>query len=150
MSKLEDIKKFVAYKKVALAGVSRNGEKFGNVLYKELRKKGYEVYPVNPHTEILDGEKCYRSLAELPKDTEGILINLPPASSVELLKEANEVGLKSVWLQQGASSEETREYCANNQFHYVDKACILMYAEPVESIHKFHRWVLKLFRRYPD
>ncbi len=50
---------------LAIVGVSRKKSKFGNVIYKELKKKGVNVFGVNPNMENIDGDKCYNNLYEL-------------------------------------------------------------------------------------
>ena len=42
---------FLAEKRVAVTGVSRNARQHGsNVVYQRLRERGYEVFAVNPNT----------------------------------------------------------------------------------------------------
>ena len=53
----KDIEKFLEPKKLAIAGVSRNPKKFGHQVYEELKKKGFEVYPVNPQTSEIGRRK---------------------------------------------------------------------------------------------
>src|ERR1035438_4353633 len=50
---LEDITKFLACKRVALVGVSRNPHHFSRALMGEFLAKGYDAVPINPNcTEI--------------------------------------------------------------------------------------------------
>jgi predicted CoA-binding protein len=65
------------------------------------------------------------------------------------VKEAREKGIKSVWFQQGSSSKEAVKFCVENDMSVVDGECILMFTEPVESIHKIHRWIWKIFGKLP-
>jgi predicted CoA-binding protein len=51
----------------AVVGANENPEKYGNMIYRKLRAKGYEVYPVNPNYETVEGDKCYKDLSSLPK-----------------------------------------------------------------------------------
>jgi len=44
----------------AVVGASDNPEKYGNLIYKKLKSRGYRVYPVNPNYETIDGDKCYK------------------------------------------------------------------------------------------
>ncbi|PHJ12594.1 CoA-binding protein, partial [Fervidobacterium sp. SC_NGM5_G05] len=37
------------FKKIAIIGATTNPNKFGNIVLKDLRKKGFEVYPVSPN-----------------------------------------------------------------------------------------------------
>jgi len=140
---------FLIQKKLAVIGISRNKKKFGNVIYKELKSKGYDVYPVNPNTAIIEGDKCYPDLKSLPDEVTGAVVVVPPAQSEKVIKSAYEKGIKNIWLQQGAHSDKAVEICEEKGMNYVKGECILMFAEPVTSIHKFHRWIWKLIGKYP-
>jgi predicted CoA-binding protein len=52
------IQDFVSGKRIALAGASRSGKKFGNIAGKELKTRGYQVYLVHPEAREIDGEPC--------------------------------------------------------------------------------------------
>jgi predicted CoA-binding protein len=62
---------FLAQRTLAVVGVSRKAEKFGNMVYRELKAKGYRVFAVNPRTESVAGERCYPSLSALPEPVGG-------------------------------------------------------------------------------
>jgi hypothetical protein len=44
----ELIKEFMAQKRFAVVVATDNPQKYGNQIVKNLQKRGYEVYPVNP------------------------------------------------------------------------------------------------------
>ena len=77
MSSKALIDAFLAEPALAVVGVSRSGKGFGNAAARELRRKGYRVYPVNPQADLVDGERCYRSLAGLPERVGAVLIVVP-------------------------------------------------------------------------
>ena len=60
------------------------------------------------------------------------------------------LGVKNIWMQQGSESENAIEFCNKNEINVIHGECILMFAEPVKSIHSFHRWVNKLIGKYPN
>jgi len=51
------IENFVQGKRLAVVGLSRSGKKFGNMAYKELKERGYTLYPVHPQAQEIDGER---------------------------------------------------------------------------------------------
>ncbi|OIO56851.1 MAG: hypothetical protein COX57_08475 [Alphaproteobacteria bacterium CG_4_10_14_0_2_um_filter_63_37] len=61
----ETIAHILAHKRLALVGVSRRGDKFGNTVLKELKAKGYELFVVHPHAESIEGRHCYPTLADV-------------------------------------------------------------------------------------
>ncbi len=148
MTTMEAAESITSLKRLGVAGVSRNSRKFGNTIYREMREKGYDVYPINPHVDEIEGDACYRDIASLP-EVEGIIISTPADQSLKILGEAREKGIKNVWLQQGAHSKEAVKFCEENDMNYVAGECIFMFMEPVESVHKFHRWIWKLIGKYP-
>jgi uncharacterized protein len=145
----KDIEKFLEPKKLAIAGVSRDPKKFGHQVYDELKKRGYEVYPVNPQTSELAGEKCYRSVSELPAGVDRLLIVTPKNETDTILREAVKKGITRVWVQQMSETKDTVKIAAENQVDLIFKKCIFMFADPVTSIHKFHRTLLQWFGRLP-
>lgn len=59
----EAAQEFLAQKRIAVAGVSRQGDTAANAIYKKLRDSGYEVFPVNPNAAEVEGDRCYATLA---------------------------------------------------------------------------------------
>lgn len=150
MSTKQAIDSFMSQKHIAVAGVSRNSKKFGNVIYKALDEKGYNLYPLNPNIETYGGKRCYASLSDLPSEVTAIVINTKPQVTRELLKEAETRGISKIWLQQGSADKETIEMAQRSSDHIITKQCIMMFAEPVKGIHGFHRWLKKSFGNLPQ
>lgn len=142
------IQDFVKSKRLAVAGVSRSGKKFGNMIYTELKQRGYQVYAVHPEAAEIGGDKCYPNFSALPGGIDGVVICVSPRQSEKVLREAVQAGIKKVWLQQGAQSPEALAAAKELGVSTVDGKCLLMYAEPVSSFHKFHRFFAKLFGQY--
>lgn len=141
MVKREMVEKFLSYPDIAVVGVSRSGKKFGNSAVKELRKKGYNVFAVNPYADEIEGEKCYSSLNQLPRNIEAAVVVVPPEQSTNVIKEAKSAGINNIWLQQGAESKEAINYCNENGINVVYGQCVLMFAEPSEFFHRAHKLV---------
>jgi predicted CoA-binding protein len=135
---------FIQQKKLALVGASRDGKSFGNMAAKELRERGYTLLLVHPLAKEIDGQACYPDLKAVRGQVEGVVVCVPPAQAEGVLRQASEVGLPRVWLQQGAQTPELVELGQQLGLSLVSGKCILMYAEPVRSIHKFHRGFMKL------
>jgi uncharacterized protein len=144
------INKFLSTKNLAIAGVSRNSKKFGNSSYKYLKSKGFNLFPVNPNAESIGGDKCYKSLDEIPEKIESLLIVLPPEKSNEVVKLACSLNIENIWLQQGAESEEAIKFCEDKGINIIYNQCILMFTEPAAFPHKVHRWINKVARKIPS
>ena len=139
------IEQFVSSKRIAVVGMSRSGKKFGNMAAKELKAKGYEIYPVHPDAVEIDGFTCSPNLQSLTGKIDGVWISIPPKNVSPVLEEAAQIGLKNIWLQQGAWSAEVQQTIDQLQLPVVSKKCIMMYAPPVKSVHKFHRTIVGIF-----
>ena len=139
------IESFIAVKRIAVVGFSRSGKKFGNAAGRELVARGYEIFPVHPDATEIDGITCYPSLKSLEDKAEALLICIPPAGVPAVLEEAADAGIRKIWIQQGAWSQEVQTAADRLGLKPVSKKCILMYAPPVTSIHKFHRALKSIF-----
>lgn len=148
-SSMSSVNEFVAQKTLAVVGVSRSGKKFGNSIYKELKKRGYTVYPVNSNAGEFEGEKFYADLNSLPVKPGGVVLSIKPDQTLGMTKEAAAAGIKNIWMQQGSESGQAIEYCAENGINEIHNHCILMFAGQVDSIHKFHRTIWKIFGKLP-
>lgn len=141
---------FVAQRTLALVGVSRHGKKFGNMALRALKAKGYRVFPVHPQADQIEGEPCYSSLSALPEPVEGVLIVVPPEETEKVVRDAAAAGIRRVWMQQGAESQAAIRFCEEHGISVVQRECILMFAQPVVSFHRFHRWVWKALGKLPQ
>lgn len=143
------IEDFLSSKRLAVVGVSRSGKKFGNSAMKELRSKGFMVYPVNSKADKIDGEKCYHSLNVLPEKVDGAVIVVPPDEAGKVVRDAAAAGIHKVWFQLGSQSKDSIRFCEENGMSAVHGECILMFTEPVNGFHKFHKTVKKVFGGLP-
>ncbi len=149
MTTQQEVKDFLAQGRLAVVGVSRNPKKFGSYAYRELKVRGYRLFPVNRNIESLEGERCYSNLASLPEPVEGVLIVVPPAETEQVVREAAEAGIHRVWMQQGSESPAAIQFCQTHGIQVVSGECILMFAEPVRSFHSAHRWFWRLLGKMP-
>jgi uncharacterized protein len=138
------IQDFISSKRIALFGVSRSGKKFGNIAYKELQSRGYQVYIVHPEAKEIEGAACYPNLAALEGKVDRVVVSVPPEKGKQVLQEVAQAGLKDVWIQQQGDSLELLDLGRDLGLNLISGKCILMYAEPVRSWHGFHRMFVKL------
>jgi uncharacterized protein len=149
MTKLSAVNGFLSQKTLAIVGVSSLGKKFSNYVYNELKSKSYRVFPVNPKTESISGEKCFPNLKSLPEKIGGVLVITKPTETEKIVREAHSLGIKHIWIQQGAQSDEAIRFCNENGMDVVHGECILMFAEPTAFFHRAHHWVWRVFGKLP-
>lgn len=142
------VEDFISQNKLAVVGVSRSGKKFGNMAYRELKQNGYQLFPIHPEAETLEGDQAYPDLKSLPETVGGLLIVVPPARTEQVVQEAAKVGIKRVWMQQGSESYEAIRFCEENDIAEVHGECIMMFAGK-SFFHKPHRWVWGVLGKLP-
>ena len=111
---------------VAVVGATDDPSKYGYVIYRDLKRKGFTVFPVNPNRSTVDGDEAFSSLAAIPTTPSIANIVVPPDVTLRILEECQKLGLKNVWLQPGAESPEAMSYLQGNDFNYLANACIMI------------------------
>ena len=121
----EQLDRFVGADCWAVVGASEDRGKFGNMTFRELLSRGKRVYPVNPNAAQVEGYVCYPNLASLPEKPDRVLIVVPPKKGVDVVKEALELGINSVWFQPGAESDAAVDYAEEHGMEAIAGHCIL-------------------------
>jgi len=145
---------FLTHKRVAVTGVSREPKTHGaNVVYQRLRDRGYEVFPVNPNAEEVEGERAYAHLAAIPGGVEAVVIATSPAHAEETMHECAGLGIRHVWLHRGPGggsvSPEAARYGREHGIDVIDGGCPCMFGPTADPGHKVMRGVLKLTGNVP-
>lgn len=135
---------FLSHKRIAVAGVSRKGDTAANAVYKKLKNSGYEVFPVNPFAEKIDGDTCYPTLDKIPGKVEGVVIGTKPEVALQLVEDCEKLGIKDVWIHRsfgnGSYDEEAIEKAKELGLKVIPGGCPMMFCEPVDVAHKCFRW----------
>ncbi len=123
----EIIEDFLTEGPWAVIGASTNREKYGNKVLRAYTQSGREAWPVNPRADEIEGLKCYADLASLPAVPRGISIITPPKITEQVVAEAARLGVKFVWMQPGAESDEAMAIAAKNGLEAIgDGSCLLV------------------------
>ena len=147
--KSESIKTFLQLKNIAVVGVSSKGTGFGVGVYDHIKNNGYKVYAVNKNGGFSRETKLYNSLSQIDDHIDGVITVVPPAETELVVQQAKELDIKNIWMQQGSQSDSSIKFCKENKMNVVYGECIMMFVEPVKSIHSFHRFIKKLVGKYP-
>jgi predicted CoA-binding protein len=145
----EAIERFFSSTAYAVIGVSKDRHKFGNIVFRAMAERGFTVYPVHKQLPAVEEQKCYNRVTDLPDEVHSAVIVLHPHDAEQIVAECKSKGIENIWLQQGAESRESIEYARGNGLNLIHDQCILMFLEPVKSLHALHRWVKKITRTYP-
>lgn len=109
----------------AVVGANEDPGKYGNMIYRKLLSRGYEVYPVNPNYESIEGHKCYSDLSSLPAKPDVIDMVVSPKRGRPVIEEAAKLGIKYVWLQPETYDEELMQLIESKGITAV-QACVLV------------------------
>ena len=136
MATKANIDEFLGHKKLALLRLSSTAKVMGGRLDDELTPKGYEISVVY----LAEGDPGPR-LDSIKDKVEGLIIATPRSECLLAAKEAVAAKMPRVWIQTGCESPEALALLQENGIPVVCKECVMMYAEPVKSVHSFHRWL---------
>jgi predicted CoA-binding protein len=95
--------------RIAVIGASPDPGRPVFGVMRTLRRAGYDLVPVRPATEEIDGLRCYPTLADAVRETGPVdIVNVfrRPEACAGHAREAVEVGARCLWLQQGIASAE--------------------------------------------
>jgi uncharacterized protein len=111
---------------IAVVGATDSPGKYGNIIYRDLKHKGYRVFPVNPKRKTVDGDAAYATLAAIPEKPDIVDLVVPPEVTLAVLKNCLALALMNVWLQPGTENLEVMRYLETHPFNYLAKACIMV------------------------
>jgi predicted CoA-binding protein len=145
---------FLANKRIAVTGVSRNGGNHGgNFVYQRLRERGYEVFAVNPNADCVEGDACYHDLKSIPGGVQAVVIGTRPQVAEETMRECEELGIKQVWMHRsfgaGSVSDKATEYGRAHGITVIDGGCPLMLEPTSDPGHRVMRTVGTLTGKVP-
>lgn len=146
------VEAFIADKDVAVAGASRNPEKWGYMLTDMIKKEGYTVHPVNPAGGEVAGIATVSTIQELPDAVNGVIIATRSHNTMDIVKACKEKGIKRVWMHKGAGKgsfdQAAYDFAIENKMEVVYDVCPMMYLSKA-GFHRFHKFLHKLFGGMP-
>lgn len=150
---LETIEDFLAQKRIAMAGISRDPASFSVTLFKELCRRGYEVVPVNPNAADVQGQRCFARVQDIQPPVEAVLLMTSPEATETVVNDCAEAGIRQVWMYRatgkGAVSENAIAFCQEHGMRVVPGQCPFMFLPDTPGFHRFHGFIRKITGRYP-
>ena len=146
---------FLANRRVAVTGVSRKPETHGsNVVYKRLRQRGYEVFPVNPNADSVEGDRCYPDLRSIPGGVGAVVIGTSPQHAEATIRECADLGIHHVWMHEppfgaGSVSRTATDFGRQHGITVIDGGCPCMFDPTADPGHKVGRFFGTLTGRVP-
>jgi len=131
----DDVKEILSkYKTVAVVGASRDPSKDSHRVVKYLQEQGFRIIPINPTADKILGEKCYKSLLEIPADIQKTIeiidVFRPSSETPAIVEQA--VKLKErydkpyvIWMQLGIINEQAAETARQAGITVVMNRCMM-------------------------
>jgi predicted CoA-binding protein len=142
-----DYERFWSRSSFALVGNSAK-ESFPKLTYRELKKSGKKLFPVDPTVATIEGDKSYPDLASLPEKVEAVVIETPKEETRGWVTRAADAGIKNVWIHMGCETAEALEVAREKGLYVCYGTCAVMYVMPGFSFHSIHKWINKMLGKY--
>ncbi len=139
---LDKAREFLAQKRIALVGGSREEKDFSRMVLRELVRRGYDAVPVSPVLAEVESRKCYARLQHVQPPVSGALLLTPRSRAEEVVRDCVEAGIRWVWMHRGggpgAASPAAVELCKANGIELVTDLCPFMVLPDSAWPHRVH------------
>ena len=109
---------------IAVVGLSANWYRPSYFAAKYMQEHGYRIIPVNPQYEEVLGEKCYKSLREIPYKVDIVDCFQKTERILPLAEEAIAIGARVLWQQIGVVNEAAATLAAAAGLDVVMDRCV--------------------------
>ncbi len=149
-----EVEAFLAQKRLAVVGVSRESKCFANDLFREFRKRGYNAIPVNPHAETLEGERCFARVQDITPKVDSALLMTSGENTEQAVRDCAEAGVKYVWLYgvggPGSVNAQAIEFGKQQGMTVIPGFCPYMFLPGTPFFHRMHTFVMRLTGSLPN
>ncbi len=153
MIEQKQIDAFLEHRRIAMVGVSRKKHDFSRILFRAFRKHGYDMVPVNPKADEIEGIAAFDKLGRVEPPAEAALLMTSRKDCEALLAECAEAGVKHVWLYgfNGPSSgtKAAEAFCEQHGIQLIPGYCPMMFLPKPGPLHGSHRLFLRLVGKNP-
>jgi uncharacterized protein len=109
---------------LAVVGLSANWYRPSYFAAKYMQEHGYRVIPVNPMYDEVLGEKCYKSLRDVPEKVDIVDCFRKSEEILSLADDAIAIGAKVLWMQLGVQNAEARRKAEAAGLEVVENRCV--------------------------
>lgn len=150
---LEIITDFLAHKRIAMAGISRDPANLSVKLFQELIGRGYDVVPVNPNLREVEGRRCFGRVQDIEPPVEAVLVMTSPEVAETVVRDCAEAGVRTIWMYRavgkGSVNQKALEFCQERGIRVIPGECPFMFLPGSAGVHRFHGFVRRITGRYP-
>jgi uncharacterized protein len=109
---------------IAVVGLSADWFRPSYFAAKYMQEHGYRVIPVNPKYESILGEKCYKSLRDIPEPVDMVDVFRKTQDVPPIADEAIAIGAKVLWQQLGVRNQAAAAKAEAAGLHVVLDRCV--------------------------
>jgi uncharacterized protein len=140
--------KFLAEKRFAFVGVSRDPSDFSRGLFREFARRGYDVVPVNPSLDGVDGRRCHARLQDVEPPVAAAFVMTPPERTIAVVTDGIEAGVRTIWMHRGIGrgsvTPEAVRLCQDSGIEVVE-GCPYMHLPNAGALHRVHGFLRRVF-----
>ncbi len=152
-SSLEAARAFLAARRIAVVGVSRNEKDFSRMVLRELVRRGLDVVPVNPALAEAEGRRAFGRIQDVSPPADAALLMTPPGQTEPVLRDCLAAGVRRVWLHRGsgagAATPAALAFCAASGIDVVQGLCPFMALPGAAFPHRVHHFFRRMARAAP-
>lgn len=112
------------HKTLAVVGLSAQWHRPSYFAAKYMQEHGYRVIPVNPTYDEILGEKCYKSLRDIPVPVDIVDCFRKSSEIAAIAEDAIAIGAKVLWMQLGVQNEAARSRAQGAGLEVVENRCV--------------------------
>jgi len=112
------------HKTLAVVGLSAQWHRPSYFAAKYMQEHGYRVIPVNPGYDTILGERCYKSLRDIPEKVDIVDCFRRPGEIPALAEDAIAIGAKVLWMQLGVHNAGARARAEAAGLEVVENRCV--------------------------
>jgi len=109
---------------IAVVGLSAQWHRPSYFAAKYMQEHGYRVIPVNPTYDTILGEKCFKSLRDIPGKVDIVDCFRRSAEIPAIAEDAIAIGAKVLWMQLGVTNAEARQRAEAAGLEVVEDRCV--------------------------
>lgn len=113
---------------IAVIGATDHPGKYGGIIYRDMKAKGFPVFAVNPNRASVDGDPCWATVKDLPETPTIAVFVVHARDGLEVLEDCAEAGIRNIWIQPGASSPQLIQALEDGPFDWIADACVMVRA----------------------
>ena len=136
---LEIIRDFLSQHRLAIVGVSHQPKDFSRALFRAFRERSFDVIPVNPSAQEIEGVVCYPHVQDIRPPVETALLMTSPAVTEQVVKDCADAGIRRVWMYR--RSPAAVAFCEAHGMSVIAGECPLMFLPNTGWVHRFHGWL---------